>query len=137
MSTPLRSRWLDWTPEKRVPRPAQNRPDKTDKRGSGGAFVSFVGSVQGADDHFFPDQDNQIAGHPSERIVAAKFTGTVIGDVWVIADAEVLVEHPDIIRSGLPVFFFDEVEQLRGKSIDELRAIAMVKTEFPTGRVLQ
>ena len=70
-------------------------------------------------------------------IVAVKFINTVIGDIWVIADAEVLVEHPDIIRARLPTFFFGEIEKLRGKSIDELRAIAKVKTEFPTSRVLQ
>lgn len=36
------------------------------------------------------------------------------------------VEMPDILRSGLPVFWFDELEQL-----------GMVKTMFSTGRVLQ
>ena len=70
-------------------------------------------------------------------IVAVKFINTVIGDIWVIADADVLVEHPGIIRARLPTFFFDEVQKLRGKSIEELQAIAMVKAEFPTSRVLQ
>lgn len=57
--------------------------------------------------------------------------------VWLVADDGALGEHPDILRSGFPVFFFDEVEQLRGKTPEELRAVAMVKTVFPTGRVLQ
>ena len=70
-------------------------------------------------------------------IVAVKFVGTVIGDIWVITDAQVLVDHPDIIRAQLPTFFFDEIEQLRGKSLAELRAIAKVKAEFPTSRILQ
>ena len=137
MSTPLRSRWLDWTPEKKASRTAQNRTAKTDKRGARGTFDGFVGAVSGADDHFFPVQDNPTVDGPVERIVAVKITGSLVGDAWVVADTQVLADHPDILRSGLPVFFFDEVEQLRGKSIEELRAIAMVKTEFPTGRVIQ
>ena len=56
--------------------------------------------------------------------------------VWLVAEDEALAEHPDIVRSGHPLFFFDEVEQLRGKTVDELRTIAMVKTVFQTGRVL-
>lgn len=71
------------------------------------------------------------------ELAAVKLRNTVIGDVWLVADSEALAEHPDIIRSGLPVFWFDEVEQLRGKTPAELRAVAMVKTVFPTGRVLQ
>lgn len=70
-------------------------------------------------------------------IAAVKLTNTIVGDVWLIADAENLADHPDIIRAGLPVFFFDEVEQLRGKTAAELRAIGMVKAVFPTSLVLQ
>jgi TubC N-terminal docking domain len=57
--------------------------------------------------------------------------------VWLVANYEALSEHPDIIRSGYPVFFFEEVEHLRRKSPDELRVIAETKRCFPTGRVLQ
>jgi hypothetical protein len=57
--------------------------------------------------------------------------------LWLVADSEALAEHPDIIRAGLPVFFFEEIEGLRGKTPAELKAIAMVKAEFPTSRVLQ
>jgi hypothetical protein len=71
------------------------------------------------------------------KIAAVKLTGTTIGDCWLVADDDALAEHPDIIRAGLPVFFFDEVEMLRGKTPEELKAIGMVKAEFPTSRVLQ
>lgn len=57
--------------------------------------------------------------------------------VWLVADHDALAEHPDIIRSGHAVFFFDEVEQLRAKSAQELWSIAMMKRVFPTGRTLQ
>jgi hypothetical protein len=71
------------------------------------------------------------------EIAAVKLVNTILGDVWLVADAEALAEHPDIIRAGLPTFFFDELERLRGKTAEELHPIAMVKREFPTGRVLQ
>jgi hypothetical protein len=71
------------------------------------------------------------------ELAAVKLRNTAIGDVWLVADDDALAEHPDIIRSGLPVFFFDEVEQLRGKTPEELKAVGMVKAIFPTGRVLQ
>lgn len=71
------------------------------------------------------------------EIAAVKLRNTSIGDVWLVSDAEALAEHPDIIRSGLPVFYFSEVDQLRGKSFEELWAIGMVKAVCPTGRVLQ
>jgi hypothetical protein len=71
------------------------------------------------------------------ELAAVKLRNTLIGDVWLVADPEALAEHPDIIRAGLPVFFFDEVEMLRGKTPAELKAIGMVKAEFPTSRVLQ
>lgn len=73
------------------------------------------------------------AGH----VAAVKLRNTAIGDVWLIADAAALADHPDIIRSQLPVFFFDEIEQLHGKTPAELKAIGMIKAIFPTGRVLQ
>jgi hypothetical protein len=76
-------------------------------------------------------------GPDAGKIAAAKLTGTIIGDCWLVADDHALADHPDIIRAGLPVFFFDEVEQLRGKTPAELKAIGMVKAEFPTSRVLQ
>jgi len=73
----------------------------------------------------------------SGELAAVMLRGTVLGDVWLIADAETLVEQPDIIRSALPVFFFDEVETLRGMAPEELKAVGMMKATFPTGRVLQ
>ena len=71
------------------------------------------------------------------ELAAVLLRATVIGDVWLVADADALTDSPDIIRSGLPVFFFGEVEQLRGKTAEELKAIGMVKATFPTSRVLQ
>jgi TubC N-terminal docking domain len=71
------------------------------------------------------------------ELAAVKLRNTLIGDAWLVRDPEALVEHTDIIRSGLPVFFFDEVERLRGKTPAELQAIGTVKVIFPTGRVLQ
>jgi hypothetical protein len=70
------------------------------------------------------------------ELVAVKLRNTAIGDVWLVADDDALAEHPDIIRSGLPAFWFDEIEQLRGKTPAELKAISKVKAEFPTSRVL-
>ena len=70
-------------------------------------------------------------------LVAFKLVNTSIGDVWVVADDDTLVDHPDIIRAGLPVFYFDELEQLRGKTPAELKAIGLVKGTFPSSRVLQ
>jgi hypothetical protein len=37
----------------------------------------------------------------------------------------------------LAVFFFSEVEMLRGKTLKERKAIGMVKVTFPASRVLQ
>ncbi|MBI4518763.1 MAG: hypothetical protein HY699_23455, partial [Deltaproteobacteria bacterium] len=71
------------------------------------------------------------------ELVAFKLVGTAIGDVWVVADDDTLADHPEILRAGLPVIFFDEVERLRGKTVAELQAIGMVKATFPTSRVLQ
>ena len=70
-------------------------------------------------------------------IAAVKLVNTVIGDLWLVADVGTVAEHPDILRSGLPVFLFDELEELRGKTPAELMAIGMVKATFPTSRVLQ
>lgn len=74
---------------------------------------------------------------PDTAEIAAVLVNTIIGDCWLVVDDDALTDHPDIIRSGLPVFFFDEVEKLRNKTVAELKAIGMVKTTFPTSRVLQ
>jgi hypothetical protein len=71
------------------------------------------------------------------ELAAVKLRNTIIGDLWLVADAEALVEHPDIVRQALPVFFFDEIDRLRGKTAAELHAIGLVKATFPTSRVLQ
>jgi hypothetical protein len=71
------------------------------------------------------------------ELAAVKLRSTIIGDLWLVADDDALAEHPDIIRAGLPVFFFDEVQMLRGKTPAQLKALGLVKAEFPTSRVLQ
>ena len=71
------------------------------------------------------------------ELVAVKLRKTIVGDCWLVADADALADNPDLLRCGLPLFFFDEMEQLRGKTPAELKAICMVKATFPTGRVLQ
>jgi hypothetical protein len=63
--------------------------------------------------------------------------GTVVGDVWLVADPDTVTEHSDIANSGLPIFLFEEVEALRTKSTDELRAICEVKRLFPIAKVIQ
>jgi hypothetical protein len=84
-----------------------------------------------------PERNAQCLDADAGELVAVKLRGTIIGDVWLVADAETLAANPDLLRSGLAVFFFDEVQQLRGKTVQELKAIGMVKAEFPTSRVLQ
>lgn len=77
---------------------------------------------------------------PSTGIFCAVLLRSAVLDgalVWLVADDAALAEHPDILRSGFPVFFFDEIERLRGKTAEELRALGLVKAVFPTGRVLQ
>lgn len=56
--------------------------------------------------------------------------------IWLVADQGVLDEHPDITASGAGVFFFDEIEQLRGRPADELRALCATKAVFPAARIL-
>lgn len=73
------------------------------------------------------------AGHPA----AVLLSGTLLGDVWLVEDTDVLAEHPDILRCGLPVLFFGEIEGLRGKTAAELQSIGIAKAVFPTSRVLQ
>ncbi|MFI5364972.1 MAG: hypothetical protein ACHQ4J_05050 [Candidatus Binatia bacterium] len=138
MSRPaFKSRWLAWAPEK-VDGTRTDRTDKTDKTDAAGASVGFVSRVQTRETAKSP----AVAGHgeltagtiDAVLIRSAGLDGALL---WLVADAEAVAEHPDILRSGLPVFFFDEVEQLRGKTPAELKAIAMVKATFPTSRVLQ
>ena len=70
-------------------------------------------------------------------IAAVLMRGTVIGDLWLVANHDALAEFPEILRAGLPVIFFDEVEHLRDKSPADLQTLGIVKTVFPTARVLQ
>jgi hypothetical protein len=74
---------------------------------------------------------------PHGELATLLLRGTLIGDLWLVADDDALAEQADIAESGLPVFFFDEVDLLRGKTPEQVRAIAMIKAAFPTGRVRQ
>jgi hypothetical protein len=133
MSAPFRSRWLDWHPDN-SPGTAPSCTLKTLKRGSDRAFDGFEGAGVRRDT---PISSGATFDADAGELAAVKLTGTIIGDVWVVRDDDTLADSPDIIRSGLPVFFFEEVERLRGKTPEELKAIGLVKAEFPTSRVLQ
>jgi hypothetical protein len=133
MSAPFRSRWLDWHPDN-SPGTAPPCTLKTLKRGSDRAFDGFDGAKVGRD---APISSGATLDADAGELVAVKLAGTIIGDVWVVRDDDTLAASPDIVRAGLPVLFFDEIERLRGKTLEELKAIAAVKATFPTGRVLQ
>lgn len=128
----FQSRWLAWQGAERAPTHA-NRGAKSDRSSVQDTFGTFGTAVsQKSAAQHVPALDAD-AG----ELAAVKLRNTIIGDVWLVADAEALADHPDIIRSALPVLFFDELEQLRGKAVAELQAIGMVKATFPTSRVLQ
>ena len=59
------------------------------------------------------------------------------GDLWLIADDDVLAEQPDIVRSGLPLVRFSELEHLQRLDAASLLALGVVKRTFPRARVLQ
>jgi len=62
----------------------------------------------------------------------------VLGEeVWLVPNADAVADIAGEI-GGRPVFFYDEVQRLRGKSPEELRAIAKIKRVFgPGARVVQ
>ena len=68
---------------------------------------------------------------------AVLLSGTLMGDVWLIADDEVLIEHPDIEASRLPTFTFSEVPYLARLDDAALAAVSACKRAFPTGRILK
>lgn len=59
------------------------------------------------------------------------------GDVWLIADDDVVADHPDIETSGLPVVRCAALPNLERLDAESLRALDIVKRSFPTARVLQ
>jgi hypothetical protein len=70
-------------------------------------------------------------------LIAVLVRDTLWGEVWLIADDAVLIEHADIATSGLPVLHFAEVPHLQQLDAESLRALGIVKRTFPTARVLQ
>jgi len=69
--------------------------------------------------------------------VAVLLRGSVWGDLWLVADDDVLAEHPDILGSGLPVVRFAELPHLQRLDAASLQALGIVKRTFPTSTVLQ
>lgn len=70
-------------------------------------------------------------------LAAVLLRGTCWGEVWLVADDEVLADHPDIFADGLPVVRFAELPHLQRLDAASLQALGIVKRTFPTARVLQ
>ena len=68
---------------------------------------------------------------------AVRIVGTVVGDVWLVLDADALDNYPEILAGKLPVFYADELAALAGRPADDLRLIASVKRTFPGARIIQ
>ncbi len=68
-------------------------------------------------------------------VSAVRFQSNDFDSYWVVRDedaaAKVAAEG-----NGLPVFTFEEVAKLHGKSPEMLRAVLNTKATFPTARVL-
>lgn len=99
-----------------------------------GAMVTAMGDrlrIEAPQGSIGPDLVTELSAHKAELLAALSapeqpatfdpdggqpaavwLRDTVVGDVWLVADTEALADHPDIIRSGWPVFFFDEIERL-------------------------
>ena len=77
--------------------------------------------------------ENVESGEP----VAVLLRATCWGDLWLIADDDVLSEHPDIADAGLPVVRFAELPHLQRLDAVSLQTLGLVKRTFPTARVLQ
>lgn len=58
-------------------------------------------------------------------------------DVWAVENRVVLNEHPDIGTSGLAVFTRDELERLRDRPGEMLRAVHGAKLVFPGSEVVE
>jgi hypothetical protein len=128
------SRWWPGTSEKNELGAGYDCTRETRKCPPSNPFAPFAGSAASAKG---PKKTVELFDADDGQLAAVKLRNTVIDDLWLVADDDALSDHPDIIRSGLPVFFFDELERLRGKTREQLRAIAAVKAAFPTSRVLQ
>jgi hypothetical protein len=129
MSAPAyRSRWLAWRPSeagKLSPPRLQLPTAKTDgSHPSGG----FDGAQEQPAPPYLAD-----AG----ALAAVLLRGTVWGELWLIADDDVLADHPGIAGTGLPIVRFAELAHLERLGAVELGALGIVKRAFPTARVLQ
>ncbi len=115
-----RSRWMTWDPD-------ADRTCKTGKTGRAGGFAGFEGSISRAR----PSPPRKL---DAGDIEAVRLTKTVIGDVWLVRDREAAER---IAAQSVPIFYFEEVETLRGKTKSELEATAATKRVFPASKVLQ
>jgi hypothetical protein len=70
-------------------------------------------------------------------VAAVLLRGTCWGELWLVADDDVLADHPDIAAAGLPVVCFVELPHLQRLDAASLRALGIVKRTSPTARVLQ
>lgn len=92
--------------------------------------------TKSAGDGLGDDLANAIGGRVCSRNLAAVLVrGTVVGDVWFVADDEALAENPDVVTSGLPVFLFDEVRHFKRLAQPQLVAAAVCKRIFPSSRL--
>lgn len=72
------------------------------------------------------------------EIGAVLIRSTALGEsAWLVPNSAALMDCPDIAASGLPIFFFDEVDKLASLPPEELRTVAMLKRVFPGSRIVQ
>jgi hypothetical protein len=75
-----------------------------------------------------------------EQIAAVRLHSETFGDAWLAKDEKIAAELiAEIEKAGqwIPVFTFEEVPLLRGKSDRMLRALLTAKAGLPGSRLLQ
>ena len=85
-----------------------------------------------------PDTSDASPALTDEELSAVLIhSSTLDAEVWLVRDVNALEDIAGEIH-GRAVFFFEEIDHLRGKSHKELRAIAMTKRIFgPMAKVVQ
>ena len=77
------------------------------------------------------------AGEATEVGSVLICSSVLMGELWLVRDSDALAGIA-LEAAGRPVFFFDEIETLRAKNPEELRAIAASKRVFgPKAALLQ
>ncbi len=127
----FRNRWLGWAPGGAISSPADKNPltelTEAPRRPPSVSSVSRIASAGGKITDLVTD------GAPA----AVLLRGTVWGDVWLIANDDVLRDHPDIATSGLPIVRYVELPHLQRLDAASLQSLGIVKRTFPTSTVLQ